>query len=197
MPATFSINVGTITESSRKQDIYDVLSGIPDNTSKLISPKDVRDAIFSAWANSAFKQTIGTASIEYIGIDSNNPDDRDIKQKIFIGKRNLAGNDIMTDSLLSSDTDIYFYNTHTDSGTQSTRISILSGTDSSLYSTSPYIESFDNGSGNNSDLNIVNPSKGGINLYSSEGNISINGIIFPTISQSSASASNGKILRYS
>jgi hypothetical protein len=195
MPATFSINVGTITESSRKQNIYDALIGIPDNTSKLISPKDVRDAIFSSWANSSFKQTIGTASIEYIGIDSNNPDDRDIKQKIFIGKRNLAGLDIMSDDLLSSDTDIFFFNTKVDSITQSsTKISILSGTDSSIYPNSPYIESYYDGT--ELDFNLVNPSYGPVNIYSRYGRVAINGILFPSVAESSASASNGKILRY-
>ena len=85
MPATYSINVGTSTEALRKQDINSVLLDLPDNTQKLISPKDVRDAFLTSWANSAFKQTIGQANIEYLGIDSGNPSDRDIKQKIFIG----------------------------------------------------------------------------------------------------------------
>ncbi len=204
MPATFSINVGTPTESARKQDIYTVLQDIPDNTSKLITPRDVRDAIFSVWANSVFKQTTGTSSIEYIGIDSNNPSNRDIKQKIFIGKRNFGGNDIMNNSLLSSsnETDIFLFNTKSDSTTQSaTKISILSGTDSSLYAYAPYIKSefISDGGVDNIALDIVNPSLfgGPINIYSPSGRISINNIIFPTIAESSASASNGKILRYS
>jgi hypothetical protein len=32
MSATLSINVGTITESTRKADIFSVLNDIPDNT---------------------------------------------------------------------------------------------------------------------------------------------------------------------
>jgi len=95
MPATYSINVGQTTEAYRKQDINSVLADIPNNTQKLISPKDVRDAFLSSWANSSFKQTIGVASIEYVGLDSGDPSNRDIKQKIFIGKRNYAGTDIM------------------------------------------------------------------------------------------------------
>lgn len=204
MPATFSINIGTPTESARKQDIYTVLQDIPDNTSKLITPRDVRDAIFSVWANSVFKQTIGTSSIEYIGIDSNNPSNRDIKQKIFVGKRNVSGVDIMSNSLLSSsnETDIFLFNTKPDTTTQSvTKISILSGTDSSLYSYAPYIKSefISDLGGDNIALDIVNPSLfgGPINIYSPSGRVAINDIIFPTIAESSASASNGKILRYS
>ena len=78
---------------------------------KLISPKDVRDAFLTAWATSAFKQTIGQGAVEYLGIDSGDPTNRDIKQKIFIGKRNYAGSDIMTNSLLNNtNNDIYIYN---------------------------------------------------------------------------------------
>ena len=113
MPATYSISVGGPTEALRKQDITSVLLDLPDNTQKLISPKDVRDAFLTSWANSAFKQTIGQAGIEYLGIDSGNPDSRDIKQKIFLGKRNFTGSDIMNNTLLSytNPTDIYFFNT--------------------------------------------------------------------------------------
>jgi ketol-acid reductoisomerase len=39
MSATFSINVGTITESTRKADIFSVLNDIPDNTQKNITQK--------------------------------------------------------------------------------------------------------------------------------------------------------------
>ena len=101
MPLTYSINVGTQVESLKKQDINSVLLDLPDNTQKMISPKDVRDAFLTSWSSSAFKQTIGNAGIEYIGIDSGNPSDRDIKQKIYIGKRNYAGLDIMNNSLLN------------------------------------------------------------------------------------------------
>lgn len=204
MPATFSINVGTPTEAYRKPDIYSVLQDIPDNTSKLITPKDVRDAVFSVWANSVFKQTIGTASIEYIGIDSNNPSNRDVKQKIFIGKRNMSGADIMTNSLLSTsnDTDIFFFNTKSDTTTQSvTKISILAGTNSLLYGYAPYIKSeyISATSGDRLSMDISNPSLygGPVNIFSSTGRVAINNIIFPTVAESSASASNGKILRYS
>lgn len=203
MPATFSINIGYPTEAYRKPDIYSVLQDIPDNTSKLITPKDVRDAIFSVWANSVFKQTIGTASIEYIGIDSNNPDQRDVKQKIFLGKRNVFGVDIMSNSLLSTsnDTDIFLFNTKPDTTTQSvTKVSILAGTNSALYNYAPYIKSeyISATAGDKLSLDISNPSLNGgpVNIYSSTGRIAVNNIIFPTVAESTGSASNGKILRY-
>lgn len=202
MPSTYSISVGLPTEALRKQDITSVLLDLPDNTQKLISPKDVRDAFLSTWANAALKQTIGAGQIEYIGIDSGNPNNRDIKQKIFIGKRSYAGLDIMNSNLLnpSNDTDIYFFNTKADNVTQSsTKISILAGTNSSLYTGAPYIESKVNASGLSLDMNLVNPSVygGPVNIYSQTGRVSVNGIVFPTISETAASASNGRILKYS
>lgn len=202
MPATYSISVGLPTEALRKSDINSVLLDIPDNTQKLISPKDVRDAFLSTWANAAFKQTIGLSSLEYIGIDSGNPENRDIKQKIFIGKRNYTGVDIMSSGLLSytNPSDIYFFNTKPDTSTQSqTRISILAGTNSSLYTSAPYIQAESNSTGTAINLDIVNPSiySGPINIYSNTGRVAINGIVFPTAAETSASASNGRILKYS
>jgi hypothetical protein len=201
MPATYSISVGGPTEALRKQDINSVLLDLPDNTQKLISPKDVRDAFVTTWATSAFKQTIGQASIEYIGIDSGDPSNRDIKQKILIGKRNYAGSDIMSNSLLNNtNNDIYIYNTKSDSSsTQSTTIAILAGTNSSLYTYAPYIQSNVVNSGDALGLDIVNPSvfSGPINIFSNTGRVAINGVLFPTVAETSASASNGKILKYS
>lgn len=198
MPATYSINIGTGYEASRLPDILSILKNIPDNTNKLISPKDVRDAFLSTWANSVIKQTITSTGVEYIGIDSGNPGNRDVKQKILLGKRAFGGGDILTDTLLKdSNTDIYFFNTKPDSVTQSnTRIAILAGTFSSLYPQAPYIESKTDG--DKFDFEFRNPSinNGSINIYSSTGRVAINGITFPSVDESSASASNGKVLRY-
>lgn len=198
MPATYSINIGTSYEASRLTDILSVLKNIPDNTHKLISPKDVRDAFLSTWANSVIKQTSNSNGVEYIGIDSGNPGNRDVKQKILLGKRSFGGGDILSNSLLNDiNTDIYFFNTKLDSATQSnTRIAILAGTYSSLYTQAPYIESRTDGT--KFDFEFRNPSlnNGSINIYSSTGRVAINGITFPTVAESSASASNGKVLRY-
>ena len=196
MSATYSIKIGTPYEAKRIVDIEDVLKQLPDNTNKEISPKDVRDAFLSTWSNSPFKLTTANGSTtEYIGIDSGNPADRDIKQKMFFGKRQLSGKDIMDNTLLGYDTDIYFYNTKTDAGTQSTKISILSGTNSALFPYAPYIESQSNGLRN--DLIIRNPSTySNINIESKTGRVSINGISFPTIDETKSGSSNGKVLRY-
>lgn len=193
---TYSINIGTNIETLKKQNINSVLLDLPDNTQKLISPKDVRDAFLTAWAESAFKHTIGQGGVEYIGIDSGDPNNRDIKQKIYLGKRSYNGLDVMTDSLLSSDTDIFFGNTKPDNATQSTKISILAGTNSNLHINAPYLEAI--GLTNSIQFNIINPSlyDGPINILSNNGRVSINGISFPTVAETSASASNGKILKY-
>ena len=201
MPVTYSINVGTITESFRKPDIFSVVQDLPDNTQKLISPRDVRDAFLSTWANSAFKVTTPNvdSNLEYIGIDSGNPDDRDIKQRILLGKRGFGNQDVMSNSLLlNNDADIFIYNTKSDLVDQSsTKVAFLSGTNSTLHIYAPYIESYATGS--NVDLNIINPSLvgGAINLFSSTGRVAINGIVFPTAAETGVSASNGRILRYS
>lgn len=200
MAATYSINVGQPTEALRNQDINSALLLLPDNTQKLISPKDVRDAFLTSWATSAFKQTIGQAGIEYLGIDSGNPSDRDIKEKIFIGKRSYAGLDIMNNTLLNNqDNDIYIYNTKDDVSDQNTKIVILSGTDSTLHTYAPSIESNVVNSGQALSLDFKNPSlySGPINIYSNTGRVAINGIMFPTVAETAASASNGLILKYS
>jgi hypothetical protein len=200
MPATFSINSGQLTESTRKPNIFSVLNDIQDNTQKLISPRDVRDAFLSTWANSPFKITTpnSLADYEYIGLDSSNPGNRDIKQKILLGKRSFGGLDVMSNSLLSSETDIFLFNTKPDTSTQSsTKIAILSGTNSNLYRFAPYIESLTDTTESKIDLNVINPSpNGSINLFSQTGRVAVNDIVFPTVAETSGSASDGRILRY-
>ncbi len=203
MSLTFSINIGTLTESTRKADIFSVLNDIQDNTQKLISPRDVRDAFLSTWANSPFKVTTPNSlgdTFEYIGIDSANPGNRDIKQKILIGKRSFGGLDIMSPTLLNSsnNADIFLFNTKSDSDSQdATKISILAGSNSGLYFYAPYIEAKVGATGTTIDLNIVNPAlNGAVNLLSNTGRVAINTILFPTVTETAASASNGRILRY-
>lgn len=200
MSLTYSINVGQPTETTRKADIFAVLGDLPDNTSKLISPRDVRDAFLSTWANSAFKVTTPStfSSAYYIGVDSGDPAGRDQKSKILIGKRQYGNLDILSTGLINtSQTDVFVYNTKSDSVTQSsTRMQFLAGTNSLLFNDAPYIESFATNIGSN--LNIVNPNPndGPINILSTSGRVAINGIVFPTQAETAGSASNGRILRY-
>ena len=201
MPLTYSINVGTITEALKKYDIYSALVDLPDNVQKKISPKDLRDAIFTVWASSAFKLTTPDAiSTEYIGIDSSNPEDRDIKKKILLGKRTVGNLDVVSDTLLNnSDADIFIYNTKPESASQNqTKISILAGTDSNLFYTAPFISAIHSVVNSTIDMDITNPSLAGgaINIYSSTGRVGINGVAFPTVGETNATASSGKILKY-
>jgi hypothetical protein len=194
MPATYSIFKGELTESTRKTDIYSVLQDLPNNSQKLISPREIRDSFLSTWANSAFKLT-SVGGNEYIGLDSNNPSDRDIKLKILLGKRNVGGIDVMSDSLInSSDADIFFYNTKPENLDQnSTKITFLAGTSSNLFTNAPFIEA--KKENDNIVLNIENP-QSSINIVSSNGRVSINNINFPTVSDTALNASDGKILKY-
>ena len=155
MAATFSVNIGLSTEATTYNligatavDLSQVLSVLQDNTSKQINPKVLRDVFLTTAANSIFTQT-KVLGDSYIGIDTSDPLGGDLKNKIYLGKRSFSGtysyspyNDIMSTSLLNSGVDIFLYNTKRDSISNSkTRISILSGTKSSLYSVAPYLQS--------------------------------------------------------
>ena len=191
--ATFSINTGT-TETVKYDliqttDLDYILTTLHDNTSKEISPISIRNAILSAASNVAFKETnISYHNLSYIGIDSLNPLNRGVSaSKILLGKREYNNNEILETTLLNSDTDIFLYNTKLDSiSNNRTRIPILSGTNSSLYSVAPYLQSQVVVGTTQSilSLDIVNPSLtgGDINFTSDYGTISVNNITFPDYS---------------
>jgi hypothetical protein len=215
MVGTFSFNSGTITQATNYpvQDYLSLTSSVTpdtdllfpllDNEEKLISPIALRNAFLSLWTSVPFKETkavnlTGTRDdvYPYIGVDTLDPIDNDLKRTIFIGKRSFSGtysydnsHDIMTSTLLDSEVDIFLYNTKSDVVSNTiTRMSILSGKKPSLYSTSPFIQServsgvtesvsidFVAKSGNVTIGNIVdvdNPATGSFNL---------NGIPLPNI----------------
>lgn len=179
MPATYSINPGTPQEALSYNQVSDILNLIPDNASNLISPRDIRDSVFSNWETSVFRYT-NSGTYSYIGIDRSN-----IKDKIFFGKKELSGNSILDSILLSSDTDIFFFNTKTDANpSQDLKISFIGGGSSSLYPYAPYLEVVNNLSGTPSlDLNIGHnqPFGGDINIQAGNyGRISLNGFTLPS-----------------
>lgn len=208
---TYSINIGTNIQSTTYNimgatsiDLSSVLTPLHDNVNKEISPEVIRNSLLTSWSNAAFKETFASQSIiSYIGIDNGNPSDADIKDKIFLGKRSYSGtysyllsDDIMTSDILNRSEDIFLFNTKKDTVSNSkTRISILSGTNSSLYLNAPYIQSQVVISGTNStnSLDIVNET-GNINIKSIYGTTSINDIKFPTIQDSYLSDLNNKVL---
>ena len=192
---TYSAPYGPPIQANRLSDIFNVLQQLPDNTQKLIVPMDVRDAVYTLWETNVFKPFTGSASIEYIGIQQSFVND-----KIFMGKRQYGGLDMMNSNLLTYDagdilpgylTDFYFYNNKSDSfGNQDTRVSFLGGTDSTLNLYAPYIETVRLPS--NLDFNIVNRN-GDITINSDFGRVGINDTIFPTVAQTST-VSDGQIL---
>lgn len=191
-----------------------VLENLKDNEDAYITPKYLRDMFISTWDSTSFKITSASGSSkEYIGIDSGLADNlsekpnRDlIVNKIFLGKKSYSGtysysesNDIMTSELLSSDIDLFLYNTRLDDLSQyNTRIVMLAGTDAAIYNVAPYLQSQVTttlGGSHSLSLDVVNPSgdivflSQGIDSFgnniSTGGKISINNITFPSIGTSS------------
>lgn len=210
--ATFSVNIGQITEATayplNDQTYFNnILDTLKDNEDKLIDPKDLRDALLSIWSSIPFKETstYSIASYEnaYIGIDSSNPSDRDYKKSIFIGKRSYSGtysylpsHDIMNSTLLSSDVDIFLFNTKIDTVSNTiTRASILAGKNKNLYSAAPFIQSqLISGATQSVSIDFVAKS-GEVNItngysYSTQSTTIINNLPFPSIEYASASASD-------
>jgi hypothetical protein len=176
---TYSVSPGTSQEASSKASITDVLTVLLDNTSKEITPRDVRDAVFSAWESSVIRYTTD-GTTPYIGIDRN--DVKDVK--LFLGKKEISGVTIMSSTLNSSDTDIFLYNTKSDSAvTQDFKMSILAGSSASLFGSAPYIGSrYISSSPSYLSLDIVNPATyGTINIESgSSASITLNNLQFPS-----------------
>ena len=211
---TFSLNIGTTTEAINyplHASFSYLLNELQDNESKLISPHVLRDVNLSLHSSVIFKETVASGSTTaYIGIDTLNPSGADVKLPIVIGKRSYSGtysytssHDLISSSLLSSDVDIFLYNTKLDTvPNTSTKIMILSGTNVGTFNSSPYIQSqvvsgVYLGVTNSLSLDFINPyTDGDINIGSSFSTISLNTITFPGITESSASASNNRTLMY-
>lgn len=206
--------IGTGTQSFEFTN-NSILENLKDNDEAYILPKYLRDMFISTWDSTVFKTTTTSGSSkEYIGIDSGLGDNllekpnRDLEiNKIFLGKRSYSGTysydesyDIMTSNLLSSDVDIFLYNTRSDNNItqQSTRMIILAGSDETKHPNSPYIQSQVTtipGGSQSLTLDILNRSgdisilSQGIDYFgnniSSGGKILINNIVFPSIGTSS------------
>jgi len=206
MPTTQSISQG-VTYAETLPNFQSVLNVLPDNTQKLIAPRDVRDSFFTTWENIVFKKTtISTSDVQYIGIDQN-----DLTQKVYFGKKRLNGQEVMNLDLLSNDVDFYFYNTKVEPQEDySTTIALLAGTNSFIkgdilavpYLKAQVVESLVEGYIN---LEIRNRSfgfdgteyvGGDINLLSDKGYISINGVVFPKFVDNVNSENNDKYLKF-
>lgn len=198
--STYSISTGTSTSANKLDSIISTLNEIADNSTHLITPSSVRDSIYTNWENMIFKPTIENVSgIEYIGIDQNI-----LREKIYFGKKQISGVNVLTSSLLSTDVDIFIGNTKSDVSTQDVKIAFLAGTVSTLVSGTmsiPYLQGniINSATGSYVNFNIVNTSNGGkgtgnLNILSKHGSTILNGLYFPIYN--SGSAKNGYTLEY-
>lgn len=209
---TYSLYNSTIYQStslslSGTPSYFDyILDTLPDNLQRLISPKDLRDMTLSLWGDTIFKETTASGSnVGYIGIDTGNPAGSDIKNKMYFGKRTYLGNSIIGTSSLTSDVDIFFYNTKSDLvDNDTTKIQLISGTAVFDFLNMPYIQSqFVTGNTQSLSLDFVSIT-GDVNVINELGDIIIGGLsgsatvsyAFPTPNESYASASNNKVLKY-
>lgn len=193
--ATQSINIGLPTESTNYDNLNTILGGLQDNTAKLITPRSIRDAVYTTWESNIFKQTT-VGSNNYIGLESET-----LKNKIYLGKKKLSNTFVMNNTLMSSDIDLFIYNNKSDTNLtqQNLKVGFLAGASSSIYSNPPYIYTNLEGTYNSLEWGIVNPggaSGGGdIVITSNQGNVYLNNLKFP-MAGSMSNSLNGKYLQY-
>jgi hypothetical protein len=204
---TFSINTNTNIESTsyrlngdigHNSTFNNLLERLPNNIDGEINPVDIRDIMLSLFSSIVFKlTTTNDSNIPYIGIDTLNPNDKDLKGiKIFLGKRgNIISNSFISRWQAYGDYDILFYNTKKDTQQQSTtKISILSGINSSNFINAPFIQSqtiFGTSSVSFDFNSLGDLSLSSLDTYDS--NLLINDFKLPK----SASASNNKVISWS
>ena len=190
------------TNALKLNTFQDVLNSLPDNTSGAITPLNFRNAHYTVWENIIFKPTT-VGGLEYIGIDQSF-----IQQKIFLGKKSVNGQFIMNNNLLSTDVDLFLYNTKTDQQSNyDTKVAFLAGTGSHLRNGvlfDPYVKSSVS-TGLSIDFDIINPSYytigatnygGNINIKSENGTIKLNGVVWPTFNSNLNSSQDGYVLKY-
>jgi len=203
------------TVANELTGLQDVVNGLPDNSSGIITPKNFRDGFYTTWENTIFKPTtIPTSIIEYIGIDQTQLLRSDIAwyPKVYFGPKYSNNNLVLNNDLLTlSDVDFFFYTTKdTSSGDYDTKIALLAGTSSFWENGSlaaPYLESkvVTTVDGNYIDFNLTNPSfvgdtssnyyGGDINIKSENGYVNINNFNFPKVSNIT-SGNDGLVLKY-
>jgi hypothetical protein len=199
-----------------------LLTILKDNDTKFISEESMRTIMLSMFSSYSFKETSSTQSgtASYIGLDSLNNDYRDvytvttgpssswIKPKFFFGKRSYSGtsswtasHDIMSvaSSLLSSDTDTFFFNTKKDTDdNRKTKIRFLAGKNIDSFINHPFIQSqiIETGVVDSLSFDIIN-NVGSIDVRSVQGTVSVNNIGFSSIATySSYLNTDGRILLY-
>lgn len=207
------------TVANQLPGLINIVQVLPDNTAKVITPKNFRDSVFTLWENSMFKPTtISNSNIYYIGIDQYqvvNSVGVSIYPKVYFGKKQTGGTFLMSDLLLEqAGVDYFFYNMKDNSGgNYDTAIAILAGTQSFLANNevaAPILKSTVVSSANGPYLNFnilntsyvtdgVSPYGGDINLLSDHGKVSLNGFSFPKSEEHNGllgAAKDGYVLKY-
>ena len=200
------VNSGTQSYEFTNNIVY---TDLIDNTTKLVYPKSIRNTILSVYDTMPFKET-SVGNSKYIGIDNGDPNNKDLKRKIYLGKRYFSGTEIMNSTLLTSNTDLFIYNTRKDTGLPQNKTSIvfLAGTNAILNQNAPKIQSenaYDKNGNEVLALNIINQSgdisviSKGPNSGDSGATVSINNLVFPVVQDSDPSLgglSDDKVLLY-
>jgi len=207
------------TVANQLPGLINIVQVLPDNTAKVITPKNFRDSVFTLWENSMFKPTtVSESNIYYVGIDQYQvvkSDGTSIYPKVYFGKKQTGGQFIMSDAILNQpEVDFFFYNTRDNSGgNYDTAIAILAGTQSFLLNNevaAPILKSTVVSSANGPYLNLnilntsyvfdgISPYGGDINLISSYGRVSLNGFSFPKLEEHTGAlgqAKNDYVLKY-
>lgn len=181
-----------------------VVVDIPDNESRLIVPKNIRNAVLSLYDSIPFKENL-VGNKYFIGIDSTN---QNIKRKIYLGSRNIGQTEIVTSNILNAN-DVTIYNTKSASSNfrYKTSMAFITGTVSA--SSNPTIEAqtaiMANGT-QRIDFTFRSPT-GDISILSKMPatndpgkHVIINGITYSRIQDNDpalgGSASDGRILTY-
>lgn len=142
-----------------------VIADIPDNTSKLVYPISVRNAVISLYDTIAFKENL-IGGKYFIGIDKGN---QNIKKSIYLGKRNYNNLGIANNSILSEN-DVTIHNTKPDNSNNQFRtvMTFLTGDSNSVNDVTNTVEAQVVKYSNNTrriDLAFIN-SSGDINVLS-------------------------------
>lgn len=189
--STYSIFTASSYEATKFDNIVDVLTGLPDNSSNLITPRNVRNAVLSAYDNSIFGETkVSTFTASYLGINNSL-----LRLPILLGKKTLSSTEILDNALLSSDTDIFIYNAKSDTNPslQNTKMSFLAGSNFNDFDFAPYIKATKISSPSRIDLSIINPATAGIiNIGTSASILYLGDYEFPTLN----GVNSGNVLQY-
>ena len=195
----YTIEKGTDIEStsyllSDDAEFKYLLDKLKDNNNNGIKAIDIRNVILSLYSNSVFNQT-SVNKKDYIGIDSNNPDDKDIKNKILLGNKLVNGENVFTDDMYNNDSDVFIYNTKKDFISNiKTDVVFLSGTNKSLFNDAPKISTQYLSNKNVLNFNILNKNSN-INIKS-DFDININNQSVDTVNNLNTLSSNNKVLMY-